>query len=121
MAVGGYSRTVIHNYVCCGAMWLLIISAKLLFEIALMALVGRWALSRLLAVMGGAPVENNLFFQILDLLSRPWLRLAALCCPHWMLPRHHGWVAFAILAMGWLTATYFKINWCLGVGVAACV
>ncbi|MEN9383940.1 MAG: hypothetical protein RL323_1083 [Pseudomonadota bacterium] len=101
-------------------MWLFIVSIKLIAEIALLALLGRWALARLLAAMGVLDRSQNLFYQLLDILTKPALALAAVCAPRWVLPRHQPLVAFALLAAVWLAAVAVKIDLCLQAGVSTC-
>lgn len=97
-------------------MLLLVSSLKLIFEIALMALLGQW----LLGLLAGAKRDSNFFYRLLQVLTQPFIRLARLVSPRIVIDRHIPLVAFLLLAFGWLVATIAKINLCLQIGVEAC-
>jgi hypothetical protein len=99
------------------AYMLLMISAlKLITEIALLALVGQW----ILGLLVGQRKQNNVFYQLLEIMGRPAVRLARWLSPRVVLDRHLPLVAFLLLGFVWLAATVAKINHCLKVGVAWC-
>lgn len=102
-------------------MWWFIVSVKLIAEIALLALLGRWVLARLLQAMGAQDCTKNPFYQCLDVLAKPAMGLAMLCSPRWVLPQHRPLVAFALLSGAWLVALVAKIQWCLQAGVVTCL
>lgn len=89
---------------------------KLIAEIALMALLGQW----LLGLLAGAGREQNLFYQILKIIGRPFVSVARLISPRLVLDRHVPLVAFCLLLFVWLGATIYKINICLQIGVELC-
>jgi hypothetical protein len=89
---------------------------KLIAEIALLALLGQGVLGLLV----GAQKENNLVYQLLQLLGRPFVRLARLLTPRLVLERHLPLAAFLLLVFVWLVATLFRISRCLEIGVALC-
>jgi hypothetical protein len=89
---------------------------KTIAEIALLALVGQW----LLGLLAGARRDTNFFYRVLDVMTRPFVRLARLLSPPIVLDRHLPLVAFMLLALGWLAVTIMKINICLEIGVAQC-
>jgi hypothetical protein len=89
---------------------------KLIAEIALMALLGQW----LLGLLAGARKEQNLFYQILQIISRPFVSVARLLTPKLVLDRHVPLVAFCLLLFIWLGATIYKINTCVQIGVELC-
>lgn len=97
-------------------MLLLVTSTKLVAEVALMALVGRW----LLGLMAGAGRERNPFYQVLDILARPFLRTARWLAPRQVLDRHLPLVAMLLLTFIWLAALAGKLRLCLALGMAAC-
>lgn len=90
--------------------------AKLVSETALCCLVGRGALV-LLTV--GKP-QGNPVYGLLVALTQPFVSLVARCAPRQVLPRHHAWATFLLMAVVWLAATLGKIHWCLQAGMAAC-
>lgn len=91
-------------------------TVKLIAEIALMALLGQW----LLGLLAGAKKDQNLFYQILQIVGRPFVSVARLVTPKFVLARHLPLVAFLLLAFVWLGATLLKINICLQIGVELC-
>lgn len=91
-------------------------TVKLIAEIALLALLGQW----LLGLLAGAKKEQNLFYQILQIVGRPFVSVARLLTPKFVLERHLPLVAFLLLLFVWLGATILKINICLQMGVEQC-
>jgi len=91
-------------------------TVKLIAEIALMALLGQW----LLGLLAGAKKNQNLFYQILQIIVRPFVSFARLVTPKFVLDRHLPLVAFLLLAFVWLGALILKIQTCLRIGVELC-
>lgn len=89
---------------------------KLIAEIALMALLGQW----ILGLLAGAKREQNLFYQILQIVGRPFVSVARLLTPKLVLDRHVPLVAFLLLLFVWLAVTIYKIQTCLQIGVELC-
>ncbi len=89
---------------------------KLIAEIALMALLGQWVLG----LLAGAKKQQNLFYQILQIMTRPFVSVARLLTPKLVLDRHVPLVAFLLLFFIWLGATIYKIQICLQIGVELC-
>lgn len=92
------------------------IAVKLIAEIALLALLGQG----LLGLLAGAKKDQNLFYQILLIVTRPFVSAARFLAPKIVLDRHLPLVAFLLLAFVWLGATMAKIEICLQIGVALC-
>ena len=97
-------------------MLLLVSSIKLVAEIALMALVGQF----LLGLLAGAKRDGNLFYGVLDVLTRPFVKLTRMITPRVVLDRHVPLATFFLLALVWLVATGMKINLCVQVGLQQC-
>lgn len=97
-------------------MLLLTSSLKLIAEIALLAMAGQW----LLGLLAGAKREQNFFYQLLSILTRPFTRLTRLISPRVVLDRHIPLAAFLLLLSLWLVVTITKISLCLQIGVAQC-
>jgi hypothetical protein len=96
---------------------LLFVSAiKLIAEIALLALLGQFVLG----LLAGAKREQNLFYQALAIVGRPFVVVARWLSPKVVLDRHVPLVAFLLLAFMWLGATVAKIRICLQIGVELC-
>lgn len=89
---------------------------KLLAEIALLALAGQW----LLGLLAGAKREQNVFYQLLQVVTRPVVAGARFITPKLVIDRHLPLVAFLVLLFVWLAATIAKINICLRIGVELC-
>lgn len=97
-------------------LWLAV-TVKLLAEIALMALMGR----ALLGLLAGAGRERNAVYRLLDLLSRPALRLFRALSPRRVLDRHLPLMATLGLAWIWLGALLLKLAECRALpGQALC-
>lgn len=97
-------------------MLLLVEILKLLAEIALLCLVGQWVL----ALLAGAKRDQNLVYQLFQVLTRPLIAGARWVTPKVVLDRHLPLVAFLIMVFVWLVATMTKIDICLRIGVHLC-
>lgn len=97
-------------------MFLLVSAIKLVTEIALLALAGQW----LLGLLAGQKRDKNLFYQLLDILTRPFVRGMRLISPRQVLDRHVPLAAFLLLSVIWLAVTVVKINLCVQIGVEQC-
>ena len=89
---------------------------KLLAEIALLAFLGQWVL----ALLTGPKRDQNLFYQVLQVLTKPFVRGARLVTPRIVLDRHVPLVAFLLLLSVWVGATIAKISICVEIGVQLC-
>ncbi|MEO5671995.1 MAG: hypothetical protein ABIR26_14995 [Ramlibacter sp.] len=85
-------------------------------EIALLALLGQGVL----AVLAGAKREQNLFYQVLQIITRPVLAGARFITPKVVVDRHVPAVAFLLLCFAWVVATITKIDICVQIGVHLC-
>lgn len=90
--------------------------AQLVLYIGLLALFGQG----LLFVLAGQKRDGNLFYQLFQVLNRPWMALARLLSPAAVAPRHHGWVAFFVVGVLYLVVTLVKIERCVSVAMAGC-
>lgn len=97
-------------------MLVLVSMLKLLAEIALLALVGQGVL----ALLAGAKRDRNVFYQMLQIMTRPFIAAARRITPKVVLDRHVPIVAFLLLAFVWLAATLAKISICVQIGVEMC-
>jgi hypothetical protein len=95
---------------------LLVTIAKTLIELSMMFIAGRF----LLGWMAGVQRQKNVFWKLLDAAASPALWLARRISPRLMLDRHVPLAAFCALLAAWVMVTLFKIDLCLGWGVAAC-
>jgi hypothetical protein len=102
-----------HSYV---KMLTALTLVKLVSEIALMALAGRFVLG----LLAGARREQNLFWQILDIMVRPFTWTVRRITPAAVLDRHVPLAAFLLLAFVWIGATVWRIAHCVQIGVQLC-
>lgn len=80
---------------------------KLVCEVALMAMLGRFALGLMLGLTPGAARDTNPFYRLLAWVVLP-------------LERHTGRWTAPLLVVLWLGATVSKVRLCLALGVQAC-
>lgn len=97
-------------------MLLLVLSIKLVAEIALLALAGQG----LLGLLAGARRESNFFYRLLAVVTGPFVKGARWLTPRVVLDRHVPLVAFLLLSFVWLLATIAKVQICLEIGIEAC-
>jgi hypothetical protein len=95
---------------------LLVEILKLLAEIALLCLLGQG----ILALLAGPKREQNMFYQLFQVLTKPLVAGARWVTPKVVLDRHLPIVAFCILLFIWLVATITKIDICVRIGVHLC-
>ena len=93
-----------------------LILVKLVLEIALLALVGRWVVG----MLSGSRRDQNFFYQILHIMVRPFLTGVRWITPRLVVDRHVPLVAFLVLGFAWFAVTVAKVQTCLEVGVALC-
>ena len=93
-----------------------ITTVKLIAEIALLALFGQWVLG----LLAGAKRDKIIFYQILQIMGRPFVAVARWVTPRFVVERHLPLVAFFLLAFLWLGVTILKIQTCLQLGVELC-
>lgn len=89
-------------------MILFISSLKLVAEIALMAILGRW----LLGLLAGEKRSSNLFYQMLDHLVRPFTAGVRAVTPKLVVDRHIPLVTFILLSWVWMFALIEKVSLC---------
>lgn len=89
---------------------------KALAEIALLSLLGQGVLW----VLAGRRREQNAFYQLFQVLTRPLIRGARLLSPRVVLDQHLPLVAFLLLFFIWVAVTLAKIDLCVRIGVHLC-
>lgn len=95
---------------------LFLTAAKLICELALMALLGQG----LLAWLAGEQRSRNFFYQLLQILTRPFVALARAITPRQVADRQVGFVAFFLIFLAWVVLTFEKVRYCVGVGMVGC-
>jgi hypothetical protein len=93
---------------------------KLITEIALLALLGRWVLRAWLVRAAPDRGRHNPVLWVFDTVCHPLLRLGGWLSPRLVLARHHALVVFLLLMFTWGGVTVAKIAICLDIGVTAC-
>jgi hypothetical protein len=97
-------------------MLLLVSSIKMIAEIALFAMVGQW----LLGLLAGQKRESNFFYQLLAIVTKPFVRGMRVIAPRQIIDRHLPLAAFVLLLSIWFVATVARINICLQIGIEQC-
>jgi hypothetical protein len=94
-----------------------ILTAKLLVEIAALSLLGQLLLGWLI----GARRQDNLVYRVLQTVTLPAQRVADILSPRRVLAQHRPLVALALLVVAWFGLTVAKIVHCLESGIARCL
>jgi hypothetical protein len=89
-------------------MLLLVTSIKLVAEIALCALAGRW----LLGLLAGGKRDQNFVYQMLTLMTRPFTATFRAITPKFVIDRHIPLLTFVALGWIWLFALFQKVSLC---------
>lgn len=97
-------------------MLLAVVIAKSLIELSLMFIVGRF----LLGLMAGSNRDNNVFWQLLDVASKPALWITRKISPKLILDQHIPLAASSLLIIAWVLMVQLKIDLCLEMGVTTC-
>ncbi|HJV70311.1 hypothetical protein [Ideonella sp.] len=97
-------------------MLLIVLSLKLVIEIALLALAGQFVLG----LLAGAGRESNVFYRLFQVLTGPFVKGMRRIAPRIVLDRHLPLATFVFLLTMWLVVTLVKINLCLQAGAQAC-
>ena len=84
---------------------------QLILYIAALALLGQG----LLYVLAGAKRTNNFFYQIFQIINRPFFMLA-----RWLAPRQIGFVAAVLVAIFYIAGSLWKIDYCISVNMVGC-
>ncbi len=90
--------------------------AQLVLYIALLALLGQGVLY----FLAGAKRQTNLFYQLLQIVSKPFTVPVRKLTPAKVADRHVPVVTFFLLAIAYVVVTLEKINLCLSLGAGAC-
>jgi len=91
-------------------------AAQLVLYIGLLSLLGQGALY----IIAGRRREGNLFYQLFQVLNRPWVGAARWIAPRQLAPRLLPVVAFCVMAVLYLAVTLAKIEHCVAIGMEGC-
>lgn len=75
-----------------------IITLRILVEIALFALIGQGVLY----MLTGENREQNMFYMVLKTIASPAMRFTRWIAPKFVVDQHIGWIALFLLALLWL-------------------
>lgn len=81
-----------------------IITLRVLVEIALFALIGQGALY----LLSGANREQNVFYMVLKTIASPAMRFTRWISPKFVVDQHVGWIALLLLAILWVALAVAK-------------
>ncbi len=90
--------------------------AQLLLYIGGLGLAGQG----LLFLLAGQGKDNNLFYQLICMVNKPWTLLARFISPKQIVDSQIPFVAFCIVGILYIAVTLAKIEYCLSIGIAAC-
>jgi hypothetical protein len=90
--------------------------AQLVLYIALLALAGQ----ALLYVLAGAKRDSNIFYQLLQIVSKPFTLLVRKLTPKQVADRHVPVVTFFLLLIIYAVVTFEKISLCVEAGMEGC-
>ncbi len=90
--------------------------AQLLLYIGGLALLGQG----LLYVLSGQKRETNLFYQLFQIVNKPWTATARFISPKQIADHQIPFVAFCIIAVLYIAVTLAKIEHCVSIGVELC-
>jgi hypothetical protein len=89
---------------------------QLVLYIPLLALIGQGVLF----VLAGHKRQENFFYQLLQLISKPFTFLVRKTTPAKVSDQHVPVVTFFLLLVVYAVVTFEKISLCLSVGVGVC-
>jgi hypothetical protein len=87
-------------------------AAQLVLYIGLLALLGQG----LLFVLAGQNRDRNIFYQLFQVLNKPWLFLAKKLTPS----KHIPLVAFFVMSILYVYVTLAKIEHCISIAMQGC-
>lgn len=89
---------------------------QLVLYVALLALLGQGALY----VLAGPKRADNLFYQLLQIVGKPFTRLVRKLTPRQVADRHVPLVTFFLLLIAYAVVTLERISLCVQVGLENC-
>ena len=89
---------------------------QIILYIPLLALLGQG----LLFVLAGQRRNTNFFYQLLQLISRPFTAVVRRLTPAKVADEHVPVVTFLVLMLAYAVVTFEKIDLCVRIGVEAC-
>ncbi len=90
--------------------------AQLILYIGGIALMGQG----LLFVLSGQKRDTNLFYQLFQIINKPWTKIARFISPKQIADHQTPFVAFCIIAVLYMAVTLAKIEHCVSIGIELC-
>lgn len=90
--------------------------AKLVLEIALLALVGQGVLYMITRAFGGNPA-GNVFYKALEVVASPFVKLVRRITPRFVLDRHVPWATLGLLVAAYVATQFAIVQTCVGAGL----
>lgn len=90
--------------------------AQLLLYIGGLALIAQG----LLYVLTGVKRETNFFYQLFQIINKPWTSVARFVAPKQIADHQIPFVAFCIVAVLYIAVTLAKIEHCVNIGIELC-
>ena len=90
--------------------------AQLILYIGGLSLIGQ----ALLFVLSGQKRDTNLFYQLFQILNKPWTGMARFISPKQIADHQIPFVVFCILAILYIVVTLAKIEHCVSIGIELC-
>jgi hypothetical protein len=89
---------------------------QLLLYIGLLSLIGQG----FLYLLSGQRRESNMFYQLFQVLNKPWVWVARRISPSAITDHQVPFVAFFAMGVAYLAVTLAKIEHCVGVAMVGC-
>ena len=90
--------------------------AQLILYIGALGLIGQG----LLFVLAGQKRDTNLFYQLIEIVNKPWTLIARFISPKQIIDRQIPFVAFCIVGVFYIAVTLAKIEHCISIGIEIC-
>lgn len=89
---------------------------QLVLYIPLLALIGQGVLY----VLAGPRRQDNFFYRLLQLLSKPFTFVVRRLTPRQVADKHVPVITLFLIFLAYLMVTFEKINLCVQIGIQAC-
>jgi hypothetical protein len=89
---------------------------QLVLYIPLLALIG----PGVLYVLAGPRRQDNFFYRLLQLLSKPFTFVVRKLTPRQVADKHVPVITLFLIFLAYLMVTFEKINLCVQIGIQAC-
>ncbi len=94
----------------------LINALQLVLYIGALALLGQG----LLYLLAGAKRQTNVFYQLMQVLTKPFMKFARWIAPKQIADSQIGFVAFFVVAILYVAVFLWKVEYCVSVQMVGC-